>query len=411
MKAGWEVKALGEVCQIKPPKSLARKSILDTDDVSFVPMSDLGELEQSFESRQTKLLGEVYGGYTYFAENDVLVAKITPCFENGKLGIARGLANGIGFGSSEFVAIRSSGAILPEYVFYFLYRNEFRETGAKIMTGAVGHKRVPEEYIRQLPIPLPPLDEQKRIVEVLDAAFEGLSRARAHTETNLQNARELFEGYVEDALAKSGGVPRTLQELLDDGSIISHLDGNHGGLYPKKSEFVSAGVPYISANCIDENLIQMDRCKFLTPERAATLRKGVAQNGDVIFAHNATVGPVALLETNEECVILSTSLTYYRCDPSRINPIFLMNSMRGAGFRRQYEAVMGQSTRNQVPITMQRTFFHTIPALEEQTRIAAACTEIEQSSRDLISHYRAKLADLDALRQALLQKAFAGELT
>ena len=129
MKSGWAVKALGEVCEIKPPKSFARKAIADTDEVSFVPMSDLGELEKSFEPRQVKPLGEVYGGYTYFGENDVLVAKITPCFENGKLGIARGLTNGIGFGSSEFVAIRSKGSILPEYIFYFLYRNEFREVG------------------------------------------------------------------------------------------------------------------------------------------------------------------------------------------------------------------------------------------------------------------------------------------
>lgn len=396
MKAGWEVKTLGEVCEVvagQSPESSAYNS--EANGLPFYQGKK--EFAERYLGEPTTWTTETTK--TAFA-GDILMsvrAPVGPINEATEtICIGRGLA-----------AIRPISQIYKDFLWFALLWMQPKIAGTE---GAV-FASINKQGIAALPFPLPPLDEQKRIVEVLDAAFEGLSRARAHTETNLQNARELFEGYVEDALAKSGGEPRTLQELLDDGSIISHLDGNHGGLYPKKSEFVSTGVPYISANCIDENLIQMDRCKFLTPERAATLRKGVAQNGDVIFAHNATVGPVALLETDEESVILSTSLTYYRCDPNRINPIFLMNAMRGAGFRRQYEAVMGQSTRNQVPITMQRTFFHTVPALEVQTRIAAACVEIEQSSRELVSHYRAKLADLDDLRQSLLQKAFAGELT
>lgn len=255
------------------------------------------------------------------------------------------------------------------------------------------------------------LEEQQRIVTVLDEAFEGLARARTHVEANLQNARELFAVTIEASLQRAGGVPLTLAEMLERKWIKSHLDGNHGSSYPRKDEFVSEGVPYISANCIDGDVIDLRRCKFLTSERADTLRKGVAQNRDVIFAHNATVGPVALLTTDQPRIILSTSLTYYRCDEEKIIPEFLVFEMRSSGFKRQYEAVMAQATRNQVPITMQRTFIHNIPSIDKQLKIAEICVRIESDARDLEYNYRQKLQDIDDLRKSILQKAFAGELT
>lgn len=97
MKADWEVKPLGEVCTLKPPKKLAKAELKDDELVSFAGMSELGELQANFKEAEARPLSKVYSGYTYFADNDVLVAKITPCFENGKMGIARNLTNGIGF--------------------------------------------------------------------------------------------------------------------------------------------------------------------------------------------------------------------------------------------------------------------------------------------------------------------------
>ena len=154
----WEIKALVDVCQIRPPKAEARQKLSPTDLVSVVPMNDLGDDAKTFEPRETRALADVEGSYTYFADDDVLLAKITPCFENGKLGIARNLKNGVGFGSSEFVVLRPNEGLDAEYLYYFLSRSCFREYGAQQMTGAVGHKRIPKEFVEQLQIPLPPLD-------------------------------------------------------------------------------------------------------------------------------------------------------------------------------------------------------------------------------------------------------------
>ena len=201
MTQSWSRTTLAEACQIKPPKKMAKQTLSDADSVSFVPMDQLGIYTKAIDTDGTRPLAEVYGSYTYFAENDVLLAKITPCFENGKLGIARGLENGVGFGSSEFVVFRCRKKIDPEYLFYFLSQDRFRDAGSKVMTGAVGHKRVPKDFIERYEIPLPLLPEQKRIVAILDEAFQGIDRAVANTEKNLANARELFESYLDAVLS------------------------------------------------------------------------------------------------------------------------------------------------------------------------------------------------------------------
>ena len=104
-------------------------------------MEDLGILNKNINAVKERRLKDIYSSYTYFAEGDVLLAKITPCFENGKLGIASNLKNGIGFGSSEFVVLRPNKDLLPVYLFYFLTNDDFRQKGKRSMTGAVGHKK------------------------------------------------------------------------------------------------------------------------------------------------------------------------------------------------------------------------------------------------------------------------------
>ena len=254
----WPALPLSEACFFKPPKSIPRKRLNEDTEVSFVPMNDLGELVKYFKAKDVRSFSEVVKSYTYFADGDVLCAKITPCFENGKLGIARGLKNGVGFGSSEFVVMRPKRSLLPGFLYYYLSRDVFREAGARVMSGAVGHKRVPKEYFEDQPIPLPPLQEQKRIVAVLDQAFAALDRARAHAEANLAAAHEFLEAFVEQQLEKSRGEVTSLQELLDTGAITGHLDGNHGSDYPRKEEFVPTGVPYISANCMVDQEIDIE---------------------------------------------------------------------------------------------------------------------------------------------------------
>ena len=148
----YSTKKLIDVCDIRPSKNEAKKKLKEDDLVSFVPMENLGVLCKDLNLAKEKALKDVIGNYTYFADGDLLLAKITPCFENGKIGIAKNLKNGIGFGSSEFLVFRSKGEIDSEYLFYFFLREDFRSEGKKMMTGAVGHKRVSKEFMGTLQI-------------------------------------------------------------------------------------------------------------------------------------------------------------------------------------------------------------------------------------------------------------------
>lgn len=173
---------LGEVCEINPKKSQVSKLPAKTE-VSFVPMADVLENSMQFDAKQIKNLSGVSGSYTYFADNDVLLAKVTPCFENGKAGIARRLKNGIGFGSSEFIVLRASKRILPEIVYGVISSDDFREAGKSRMSGTGGLQRVPPEFVRKFKIPLPPLEIQKQLAAEAEREEEIIAANRQLIET------------------------------------------------------------------------------------------------------------------------------------------------------------------------------------------------------------------------------------
>ena len=168
---------LSQLAGFNPP----RCEIADKNDnmlISFVEMaavSNDGFIESSIERK----LGETRkGGYTYFRDNDIIMAKITPCMENGKCALAKNLKNGIGMGSTEFHVLRCGDKVIPKYLFAFLNRPSIRETAQQQMTGASGHRRVPISFYQQLSIPLPPLEKQEEIVAEIEKQETEIARLR-----------------------------------------------------------------------------------------------------------------------------------------------------------------------------------------------------------------------------------------
>src|SRR5660397_27725 len=147
-----------------------------TLDISFVPMESVHEYG-GLSLDQTRPLAEVATGYTYFRDGDVLAAKITPCFENGKGSIAQDLVNGIGCGTTELHVLRPYASLGRRFLFYVTISHAFRHLGAGEMYGAGGQKRVPEDFFRNFRKPIPPLAEQRAIAALLDretARIDGL---------------------------------------------------------------------------------------------------------------------------------------------------------------------------------------------------------------------------------------------
>lgn len=197
----WKWVKLGEVVTLWPKKSQIA-SISDDLKISFVPMADLSQEKMLFETKEVRTLGEVRKGYTYFEDRDVLLAKVTPCFENGKCGVARDLKNGIWFWSSEFFVFRMSESILPEYFYYFVSGKWFRKEWAKNMWWAVGLQRVKQEWIKNVEIPLPDLETQSQIVAHLDQVHQQITMLKTQVNSQIEHCDELWQSSIEKVLTQ-----------------------------------------------------------------------------------------------------------------------------------------------------------------------------------------------------------------
>lgn len=194
----WIITTLGDISTQKQSKK--EITCTDEDMVTFAPMEYLGIGTKYLNTNLVRKFGEVKSGYTYFAENDVLMAKITPCFENGKIGIAKNLVNGIGFGSSEYIVFRPDKNINRDFLYYFLNRQSFRKKGAKRMLGAAGHKRVAKDFIDTYVFQYPAdVDIQTQIVHKLDILQEQTRQMKQIYTQQIADLDELKQSILKKA--------------------------------------------------------------------------------------------------------------------------------------------------------------------------------------------------------------------
>lgn len=187
---------LAQIAKLNPAKTELRL-VNDETIISFVEMASVSEKGVITHSEPRTLGSLRKGSYTYFSENDVLIAKITPCMENGKCALATGLENGIGMGSTEFHVIRANlEKVLPAFLFAFLNREEIRQNAAKVMTGASGHRRVPANFYEELRIPLPTLAEQKKFVAKIEALEKQIAEAQEVIDGATARKQAILQKYL-----------------------------------------------------------------------------------------------------------------------------------------------------------------------------------------------------------------------
>ncbi|WP_310593806.1 restriction endonuclease subunit S [Flavobacterium sp.] len=199
---GWEITAINTVSSINP--KLPNRENLDREmKVQFLPMKLVEEIVNKIHLSDIKKLHEVLkGSYTPFIDNDIIFAKVTPCMENGKIAIVEKLKNGIGFGSSEFHVIRTNEKVNNKFMFYFLVQDRFRNEAANEMTGAVGLRRVPKQFIENYQIPLPlTLEEQNKIVEELESRLSVADKMEESIVQSLQQAEALRQSILVKAFS------------------------------------------------------------------------------------------------------------------------------------------------------------------------------------------------------------------
>ena len=331
--AKWPIVKLGDVCEINPKKSEISNLPPETI-VSFVPMATVNEHRKNFMPTEQRSISEVYAGYTYFRNDDVLLAKVTPCFENGKSGIAGGLKNNIGFGSSEFFVIRpNADRVTSDYIYRLISTDLFLEQGKSKMTGTGGLQRIPKDFISNYMIPLPPLTVQEEII----AEIEGYQKI-------IDGARQVVENYKPTIKIDSAW------PMVDVGDMY---DINYG---------VTLSIP----QCLDENGIKivstaevgldgrLDYSNIRRVKYEEKYRKFILEPNTLLFNwRNAPkhVGKTALfLETDEPYISASFLLSLKNKTPATVDNRFIwcaLNTLRETGyFMRNARQAVNQTNFN-----------------------------------------------------------------
>jgi type I restriction enzyme M protein len=360
----WSLMELGDICEINPKKSELSDLPRDTR-VSFVPMADLSENKSTFDAVQTKKMSEVLTGYTYFKDGDVLLAKVTPCFENGKAGIAKNLNNGVGFGSSEFIILRSSEKILPELVYYFVTSDSFRQQGKKQMTGTGGLKRIPIDFVKTYKVPVPPLEIQRQIVtelnsyqNVIDGAKQVVENWKPHIEidTSLKTIRL---GDISDKITK-GTTPTT-----------------------NGFKFQTSGINFIKIESItDSGDFIKEKFAHINEECNRALKRSQLKAGDVLFSIAGALGRVAVVDdsllpanTNQALAIISPK--------SELDSRYLAQVLSSELIQKQINGLKVGVAQSNLSLAQVSDFQIPLPSLEVQRQIVEKM-EAERAPIDTI---------------------------
>ena len=234
----WAWTTLGEIARI----NYRDPAIRDLDDnlpVTFAPMAAVDAESGTIAKPEERPLSKVRKGFTSFCEDDVILAKITPCMENGKAAIARGLVNRLGFGSTEFHVLRPEQGVLPEWIFYFVRQSSFREDAKARFAGTAGQLRVPSSFLESYTVPLAPTPEQHRIVAEIEKQFTRLDAGVAALKRVQANLKR-YKASVLKAACEGRLVPQDPNDEPASKLLARILEQRRKGAVTKRKGAVTA---------------------------------------------------------------------------------------------------------------------------------------------------------------------------
>ncbi|MFN4786542.1 MAG: restriction endonuclease subunit S, partial [Pseudanabaena sp.] len=406
---GWVKTELGEIFEFNPRHSSAIDKSMD---VSFIPMPSVCEHNGIILPHNTKKLEEVWKGYTHFQNDDVIFAKITPCMENGKIALASNLHNDIACGSTEFHVLRSIGVVLPLYIWYFLRQKSFLRDAEQRMTGAVGQRRVPVNFLKETNLAIPPLNEQRRIVDKLDRIGDRQRSAR----NELSHIPKLIARYKQAVLAAACSGKLTEDFRLSNSLSISSIslsevcnsisDGDHQA--PPRSE---TGIPFITISAINDGSLSLNKATRFVPksyfESLSKIRK--PEIDDILFTVTGSIGIPVIVDTDEPFVF-QRHIAILKANKNIILAKYLLYALGSDQIQKQALNVATGTAQLTIPLGGLRNFQIQLPSLEEQKEIVRRVEKMFAKIDKMEEEYQKAAKLCDRLEQATLAKAFRGEL-
>jgi type I restriction enzyme, S subunit len=422
MPEHWQLKRLRYVASLNPsPDWKALES--QQSEYPFLPMEAVSEVGGLDTSRR-KALDECRSGYTYFAEGDVAYAKVTPCFENGKGAVIRGLEGNHGFGTTELTVLRPT-AINRDFLYALTYADCFRQPGASEMLGSGGLKRVPDDFTRDYRAGIPPSAEQTAITTALDRETARIDALIAKKTRFIELLKEKRQALITHAVTKGldpnvkmkdsgvewiGKVPEhwSLGRLRD---FVQAISTGPFGTALGSDDYVSNGVPVINPSHIAESGCVPDETVTVDQDKASQLAFWAMRPGDIVTARRGELGRAAIIGDKQAGWICGTGSIRIRPNASKIASEYVHAALQATYARRWLELKSVGSTMpnlsekliGDLPIALP-------PTIREQQSLLLRSAEEATGIDALIAKVQHSVALLKERRSALITAAVTGQI-
>lgn len=419
--AHWQVKRLRYLVATNPLGS-RHVGVAADDRVSFVPMDAVGEYG-GLRLDVERELAEVGNGYTYFADGDVVLAKITPCFENGKGALADGLANGIAFGTTELHVLRADPVLDRGFLFYLSIAHPFRKIGESRMYGAGGQKRVPEDFIKDFRTPVPPLTEQRAIAAFLDcetARIDALIATKRRFLVRLKEkraaliSRAVTRGLDPDVPLKDNGVQwfEVIPEHWEIMPIKRRLQWVTSGSRGWAAHYSDEGSLFIRIGNLTRTSIDLDLsdAQYVDPPDNSEGERTAVEPGDLLLSITAFLGSVAIARADIGSAYVSQHIALARPVSEIVDSRWLAYCLFSDVGKHQLEIAGYGGTKIQLGLDDVRKVVVPIPPKGEQEQIIRYLDRQTEALHKTMLKVEVLTERLSEYRTALIASAVTGKL-
>jgi type I restriction enzyme S subunit len=409
---GWNSGALPEFVEINPKLNQVAE-LTDNLDVSFIKMEDVSN-NAVVTKKQIRKYSDVSKGFTKFNDKDVLVAKITPCFENGKGAYVDELANGVGFGSTEFHVMRAKNNFDSRYLYHYTNYPSFRLKAEASMCGTGGQRRVQTDFLRTHQFISPPLPEQQKIAAILTSVDEVIEK----TQAQLDKLKDLKTAMMQELLTCGVGV---------DGKPHTEFKDSPVGRIPKGWEVITLGDitaesafgPRFSSDeyAVDGNIgcirtTDIDKnwdINYSTAPRAKLnykeFEKHILVNGDLLVTRSGTCGLVDVFKKQKMPMVAAAFLIRFRLNSS-VNPYYVRYLMMSTDTQEKIQLLASGGVQKNLSGTNLKTLKMPKPSIEEQNKIVSAIESINRR----IYLANSKKSSNTKIKKALMQDLLTGKV-
>lgn len=409
---GWVKTSLSEVVTVNPKHKDLEDQVAGFVPMALAPTDFNGTL--NYEERQWD---KIKKGYTHFATGDVIFAKVTPCFENGKAAIVKELPNDIGAGSTEFYVLRPAiKDISVNYIFAVIKSYDFLQTGAENMTGAVGLRRVPKKFVEDYKIDLPSLAEQKIIADKLDELLAQVESTKARLDAIPAILKSFRQSIL--AAAVSGklteewrGIDDTSQLMSIDTVCHTGFDGPFGSKL-KTADYTDSGVRVARLENVGHLNFIEEKQTFISEKKHQELIRNTLEENDILFSSFVEEEVrVCLFPKHNSTFINKADCFCLRVNDEIALPKFVVYVLASRSSYEQIKSNVQGVTRPRINLKILKSLTFRFPTLKEQVEIVRRVEELFAFVDKVEAQVNAAQGRVNNLTQSILAKAFRGELT